>query len=135
MINAGRRVAGTLGGGRKMAQPLTQKLQLKAGQKIRLVNSPGELKLDLPSDEKAEAFLLFARDQAELRKFAPKLLKGVSKEALVWIAYPKKTGSIRGSDLDRDHGWDPVIAAGYGGVRLVAIDDTWSAMRFRFGAK
>lgn len=35
------------------------------------------------------------------------------------------------TDISRDAGWDAVHAAGWEGVAMVAIDDTWSAMRFR----
>ena len=51
-------------------------------------------------------------------------------EAL-WFAYPKKTGAIR-TDITRDRGWEAVEAAGLLPVSQVALDDTWSALRFRF---
>ncbi len=49
----------------------------------------------------------------------------------LWFAYPKKTGAIR-TDITRDHGWQAVQAAGLLPVMQVALDDTWSALRFRF---
>ncbi len=47
-----------------------------------------------------------------------------------WIAYPKKTGAIA-SDLDRDHVNRRAGARGMRAVAQVALDDTWSALRFR----
>jgi hypothetical protein len=35
------------------------------------------------------------------------------------------------SDLTRDEGWAPLFDAGLRPVRQIAIDDTWSALRFR----
>ncbi|GAB4459307.1 MAG: hypothetical protein OHK0037_04430 [Elainellaceae cyanobacterium] len=35
------------------------------------------------------------------------------------------------TDLTRDIGWDVVTKAGLKGVAQVAIDETWSALRFR----
>ena len=35
------------------------------------------------------------------------------------------------SDIDRDHGWKTLNDAGFYGIRLVAIDNDWSALRFR----
>jgi len=32
---------------------------------------------------------------------------------------------------DRDSGWNVLGAAGFEGVRMVAIDEDWSALRFR----
>jgi hypothetical protein len=49
----------------------------------------------------------------------------------LWFAYPKKTGAIR-TDITRDHGWTPLAEAGLIPVTQVAIDDTWSALRFRY---
>lgn len=49
----------------------------------------------------------------------------------LWFAYPKKTGAIR-TDITRDRGWEAVEAAGLLPVSQVALDDTWSALRFRF---
>ena len=48
----------------------------------------------------------------------------------LWFAYPKKTGAIR-TDLSRDHGWEPLAERGLLAVTQVAIDATWSALRFR----
>ena len=49
---------------------------------------------------------------------------------VLWVAYPKKTSALA-SDLDRDHGWEPMTAAGFDPVSQVAIDDTWSALRWK----
>jgi hypothetical protein len=34
-------------------------------------------------------------------------------------------------DFNRDTGWASLGAAGFEGVRMVAIDEDWSALRFR----
>ena len=49
---------------------------------------------------------------------------------MLWFSYPKKTGKIK-TDLSRDVGWDSVSKAGWIGVSLISIDDTWSSMRYR----
>ena len=49
----------------------------------------------------------------------------------LWFAYPKKTGSIK-TDLSRDHGWEPLVGKDLLPVTQVAIDSTWSALRFRY---
>jgi hypothetical protein len=35
------------------------------------------------------------------------------------------------SQIDRDHGWDVLGSEGFEPVRMVAIDEDWSALRFR----
>jgi hypothetical protein len=46
-------------------------------------------------------------------------------------AHNPKGGKRAGTDLNRDILWSLVEQHGWAGVRLVAIDDTWSSMRFR----
>jgi hypothetical protein len=48
----------------------------------------------------------------------------------LWFAYPKKTGALK-TDISRDHGWDALLAQDFLPVTQVALDDTWSALRFR----
>ncbi len=52
-------------------------------------------------------------------------------DTLLWICYPKKSSKKYKSPITRDEGWDPVIDLGWEGVRQIAIDDDWSALRFR----
>jgi hypothetical protein len=49
--------------------------------------------------------------------------------ALVWVAYPK-AGKL-GTDLNRDRLWQLVQDEGIRPVRQIAIDEVWSALRFR----
>ncbi len=74
--------------------------------------------------------LAFAPDQAALAAVAPAAIGLCRPGARLWFAYPRRTGTIR-SDLHRDAGWGPVEAAGLLGVAQVALDATWSALRFR----
>ncbi|WP_224246101.1 hypothetical protein [Hyalangium gracile] len=48
------------------------------------------------------------------------------------MAYPK-AGQL-GTDLNRDVLWKHLLKEGIQGVRQVALDPVWSAMRFRPGA-
>lgn len=55
----------------------------------------------------------------------------MNEGGLLWLCYPKGTAKIK-TDLNRDVLRETVAARhGLEGVSLVAIDDTWSAMRFR----
>ncbi|SEM69349.1 YdeI/OmpD-associated family protein [Paenibacillus sp. OV219] len=74
--------------------------------------------------------MLFVKDIASLNEHAPKALKAVKKDGLLWICYPKGTSKMR-TDINRDRGWRVVKDEGWEGVSLVSINETWSAMRFR----
>jgi hypothetical protein len=117
-----------------------QKLLIRPGSRFALVNAPGHVTDvigELPSGavsgtdpSTADTVLLFAANRAELAREWPAVSASISPSASLWIAYPKKSGSIQ-TDLSRDHGWEPIVADGFDTVSLVAIDGIWSALRFR----
>ena len=63
--------------------------------------------------------------------YAPMILHNLMADGILWFCYPKKTSKKYKSDIDRDHGWEPLNDSGLHGIRLVAIDNDWSALRFR----
>jgi|GEM_PF-241860 len=120
-----------------MNKALAAKLKLNTDQNVLIKNVPHDL-VSLFNDEhlkasrgkKYDAIVLFAATQAELGKHITGSLAMLQNDALLWIAYPKKSGAIK-TDLSRDYGWDTLTEEGYIPVSLVAIDQTWSALRFR----
>jgi hypothetical protein len=107
---------------------LAKKLQLKA-DRIRVVNAPADVDLDLPVAERAPDVLVFVRDRADLEAHAAAALEVARADGLAWIAYPK--GGQLGTDLNRDILWEALEGVGVRPVRQVAIDEVWSALRFR----
>lgn len=73
---------------------------------------------------------LFARSVAELKKLAPKAIRAARHDALLWASYPKKTSGVA-SDLSCNSGFGPMYDAGFDSVAIIAVDPTWSAIRFR----
>jgi hypothetical protein len=124
-----------------MAAPLAKRMQVKAGQKVLAVNAPAdypELLGELPEGAKvvtrgdaggADHVHVFVRDSRDLARLGPKAIAGVQGGAVTWIAYPKKTSGVD-TDLTRDRGWEAVTDQ-IDAVSQVAIDDTWSALRFK----
>ena len=120
------------------------KLQYKDQKNFLLLNAPEEFRplieevagklrvTELFNDgERYDFILAFVRQGSEIEALAAPVARQVSKDGLVWFAYPKKTSKKYHSDIDRDHGWKPVFDQGYQPVRQIAIDDDWSALRFR----
>jgi hypothetical protein len=112
---------------------VASKLQVKPGQRVRVLNAPADVDLDIEAtdDEGAEAVLVFVRNADELRSHEAVVIENASKDRLTWIAYPK-AGKL-GTDLNRDKLWQLLEDKAIQPVRNVAIDDTWSALRFRPG--
>ncbi len=123
--------------------PIFQKLNLKAQRDIVVFNVPASFEPDLaqldaveivrdPKKPTAVQFALaFVTRQAELDRLAKLLAAGSAGDALLWFAYPKGTAKRYTCDFNRDTGWNVIRDAGFESVRQVAIDEDWSALRFR----
>ena len=49
----------------------------------------------------------------------------------MWLAYPKGSSKRYTCVFTRDTGWASMGEAGFEPVRMIAIDEDWSALRFR----
>jgi hypothetical protein len=85
----------------------------------------------LESVPEAGFWLAFVTRKSEVDKLAPQIAKRAKGDAMVWFAYPKGTSKKYTCDFNRDTGWDVLKKAGFDTVRAVAIDEDWTALRFR----
>ena len=120
-----------------------EKLQLKDQEEIVVLNAPKSfepemarlkgvtVKRSLTGVKDIQFSLAFVTTQDE----ADEAIKGVTSrargDASVWFAYPKGSSKRYTSTINRDNGWAKLGAAGFEGVRMIAIDEDWSAVRFR----
>jgi len=84
------------------------------------------------ADRRLDAALIFVRRARDLGA-ARDTARSVKPDGLIWIAYPK--GGALETDLNRDVLRERLAQHGLEGVSLIALDDTWSAMRFKRTAK
>lgn len=114
---------------------LAAKLQIKPGARVALVaarpDGPDLSALaSLAADpEAADAVIAFVARAAELTDLAAPAVAAAREDRLAWIAYPK-AGQL-GTDINRDSLASAVSALGVRPVRQVALDNVWSALRFR----
>ena len=115
---------------------VTAKLQIKPGQRVAVLGAEGDMPSVVapganPAAEPggADAVIAFARNRAELASVAAPAVAAARQDRLAWIAYPK-AGKL-GTDLNRDILAALLTAEGIQPVRHVAVDETWSALRFR----
>lgn len=110
--------------------PLSVKMQIPKGAKVRVINPPNDFRIDaIVSEKSRDVILLFALDSKTLKKTGKPLFEAARADKLAWIAYPK-AGQL-GTDLNRDILAKLVKPNGIQPVRQVSIDDVWSALRFR----
>jgi hypothetical protein len=122
---------------------LLKKLNYKDQKNIVVLNAPDEFSdalLDFSShleviekmpEEPISFLLLFIYKKLQIDEWAVKIEKAIEGDALLWWAYPKSTSKKYKCDFNRDVGWQKLGDMGYEPVGMVAIDENWSALRFR----
>src|SRR5229473_1168312 len=99
--------------------------------------SPLAKKLRLTPDHQV-AVLLFVNDVAELRRLGPRAIRAAKPNGLLWITYPKGGQTGGATDLPATPWWvqrdvlgEITSEKGYKPVAFVAVDATWTALRFK----
>jgi len=120
-----------------------EKLNLKDHKQILVLNAPESFEPELntlrgiavqrglKSTGQTEFSLAFVTKQKEVDTLGKAIAKKVEGDAVVWFAYPKGSSKKYKSEINRDSGWKVLGEAGFEPVRMVAIDEDWSAVRFR----
>jgi hypothetical protein len=75
--------------------------------------------------------LAFAPMKADLLSAARTILKAAAGDAVLWFAYPKQTSKRYSSDINRDLCAAALKPLKLQPVRQIAMDDDWSALRFK----
>jgi hypothetical protein len=121
-----------------------EKLNLKDQREILVLNAPASFEHELqkkladvtvqtrlPTGRSVNFALVFATRQLEVDAVAAQLATLAPADAIVWFAYPKGSSKRYTCDFNRDTGWKALGQAGFEAVRQIAIDEDWSALRFR----
>lgn len=120
--------------------PLVQKIGIKPGHRLVLRNHPSSFLKDLgklpegvaSSDRlsgKVDVVVYFVERRASLEKDFPVLAAKLEANGMLWIAWPKKT-SGRATDLNENLIRDTGLGFGLVDVKVCAIDETWSGLKF-----
>lgn len=123
-----------------MQEELLKKLRYKSGQAL-ILNAPEGYTLgietgsDAGPEAKFEFVQLFVNNAAEVDEWAPKAIPLLNEEAVFWITYPKQSSKVK-TDINRDTLAEQMQKnTAYRPVSNVAVDDKWSALRFRLKDK
>jgi len=123
--------------------PIFGKLNFKGQQEILVLNSPDTFEREISALGDVKVFrrledvrsllfaLAFVTRRAEVSRLSKALSKKAAGDALLWFAYPKGTSKKYSCDFNRNDGWEPLRKSGFDTVRQIAIDEDWSALRFR----
>ena len=128
-----------------MENKVLKKLNFKAHKNCCILNAPDRFEmhihdlkalsnvdLEIKNDKNYDFILLFVKTAFELEKRFQSLIGHFEGDVLLWVAYIKKSSKKYQSDIHRDAPvWQVLGNEGFEGVRQVAIDEDWSALRFR----
>jgi len=125
--------------------PLAKKLGIKESSRIALVNAPEGFQKQLgvlPANAQIVARLLkpldivlfFTDAEKTLIKDFPSLAKKLSTNGMIWTAWPKKSSGVA-TDLSFDRVQRIGLLCGLVDVKICAIDEIWSGLKFVFRLK
>lgn len=124
--------------------PIFKKLNYKDQKEIVVINAPSSFETEM-DEMKSEAAvktkiaglknisfaLAFAIRQQDVDNTAKLFAPLIQGDCVLWFAYPKGTSKKYKCEFNRDNGWAVLGNLGFEPVRMVAIDEDWSALRFR----
>ncbi len=124
--------------------PLFKKLNFKQHKEILILNHPSEfeaslndmrdnttIRTSIQAIGDIEFVLAFVTTRSEINAVTPLIDQKLKGDGVVWFAYPKGSSKKYKAEINRDNGWETLGKSGFEAVRQVAINDDWSAVRFR----
>ncbi len=123
--------------------PLFAKLNLKDEREVLVLGAPESfgpvlaglkdvtVRTRVSTSRPVEFALVFCTTQRQVDSAAAAIVPLATADAKLWFVYPKQTSKRYRCEFNRDTGWAALGAAGFEGVRMVAVDEDWSALRFR----
>ena len=126
--------------------PLAKKLGIKENFRLFLFDAPKTLRADLgdlPPNVRTAAkldakpfdlIMLFATTERVLKQQFTRLMKTLNQNGMLWVAWPKKSSGVE-TDLSFDVVQRLGLAAGLVDVKICAVDETWSGLKFVYRLK
>jgi hypothetical protein len=121
-------------------KPLVQKLGIKEGHKVAILDAPesynatlGKLPDRVIMSRKLRGRLdlvqIFVKDKADLEKEFLASKMNIKPTGAIWVSWPKRSSGL-GTDLSESAVRDIGLKNGLVDVKICAIDQTWSALKF-----
>jgi hypothetical protein len=119
--------------------PLPQKLGLKSGMRVIVLNAPENYRAllgKLPDDVEfsnqphlgAQFMHVFITSRSDLQKQLSQLRKMLADDGTLWISWPKKSARIH-TDVTEDVIRAVALPLGLVDVKVCAVDERWSGLK------
>lgn len=125
--------------------PLPKKLGIKPGLRVHLANAPAEVRAELrqalaqcelikqdslvKKDAALDFVMVFTKSRAELTGLFPSMTKLLAPAGMLWVSWPKKSSGVA-TDLDENAIRAIGLAAGLVDVKVCAVTEVWSGLKF-----
>ena len=120
--------------------PLPKKLGIKDGQRVCFVALPAEVRRELKSaltdcvedggpKLSIDFAMLFTTSKSDLLKEFQRIAKQLAPAGMFWVSWPKKSSGVA-TDLDENIVREIGLAAGLVDVKVCAVTDVWSGLKF-----
>lgn len=126
--------------------PLPQKLGIKEGHRVGLHRPPEDFTSTLgavppgvslvsaSSAREHDVLLFFVRNHASLRRDLTKMKAKMAPTTSLWVCWPKKSSPLA-SDVDEGAVRTAGLDAGLVDVKICAVDEDWSGLKFVYRLK
>jgi hypothetical protein len=113
--------------------PLERKLGIKPEHVVYLDGAPQTFNLDAPITRRLprrlEISLTFHTSASRLSQRMPQLIERTTPAGMIWVCWPKRAARVE-TDLDENVVRQIGLDAGVVDVKVCAIDEVWSALKF-----
>lgn len=125
--------------------PLWKKLGYKSGMNVHAIDAPDhyqEILSDLPDDinwcelstSNMDLVHVFCTDEQSLENNLPTLKNHLKPAGMLWISWPKMTAPFA-TKINREKVRELGLAAGLVDVKVCAVDENWSGLKFVYRVK
>jgi len=120
--------------------PLPKKLGVKDGFQVLLIDAPSDTKAELKGALSGcrtakngrgplDFAMIFTKNACALKKHFTQIRKQLAPAGMLWVSWPKKSSGVA-TDLDENEARRIGLAAGLVEVKVCAVNDTWSGLKF-----
>jgi len=120
--------------------PLPNKLGIKPGFRVCLVEAPpdvraalsaelGECKIANDGKPPLDFAMVFTKSKTALSREFKRISKLLAPAGMLWISWPKKSSGVA-TDVDENIIREIGLAAGLVDVKVCAVTEVWSGLKF-----
>src|SRR5215831_1166919 len=125
--------------------PLIKKLGIKPDFDVAFVNAPADFakQLNLPpgvniksplKSRDLDLVVVFVTSQKDLSSAFAQYPNRIKPGGMFWVSWPKKASGVQ-TDLNENTVRDIGLASGLVDVKVCAVDEVWSGLKFVFRLK